>query len=323
MENQYKARGSSTLCGMAMHRDSGAGLTLIGVQVVALMLTLLGGCAATPAELEPDGPIKGGQPRGGTGDSAAGEIGFSLSAVDQAAAAKELGELTPERLAMKVMPIRRAFDGKKPGSKLISTRVVDEGEKTVTVREVPFDGAEPGEAVRTPKAIPEGGKAGDLPKKGSQFEMKLDDQGRLVLNRSADFEDRVTTSFTPAMVVLPAKLEVGKPVVSEFEMVVRPMENPGTVKARGRAKNTVELVRFERVRTKEGEFIAARVRTKLEAELNPAKVVNTTTSWFVPELGVVMEQEIQRVTALGFPVRTGDSVWITSPVKREGAATKK
>jgi hypothetical protein len=304
-----------------MHKVSSAGLTLIGAQTVAVLL-LLGGCAATPKELEPDAPINGGHTQSSTGDLAGGEIVPSLSAVDQAAAAKELGELTPQRLAIKVMPIRRALDA-KPGLKLISTRVVDEGEKTVTVRELPFDSAEPGESVRVPKAIPVGGKAGDLPKKGSQLEMKIDEQGRLVLNRSADFEDRVTTSFTPAMVVLPAKLEVGKPVVSEFEMVVRPMENPGTVKARGRAKNTVELVRFERVRTKEGEFIAARVRSKLEAELNPAKVVNTTTSWFVPELGVVMEQEIQRVTALGFPVRTGDSVWITSPVKREGAATKK
>lgn len=296
------------------------GLTLIGVPVAA---ALLGGCAATPAELEPDGPLSGGSPNRGAGESSGGEAGLSLSTVDQAEAAKELGELTPSRLAMKVMPIRRAFDGKKPGSRLISTRAVDEGAKTVHVREVPFDGAEPGEAVRTPKAIPEGGKEGDLPKQGTQLEMKIDEQGRLVLNRSADFEDHVTTSFTPAMVVLPAMLEVGKPVVSEFEMVVRPMENPGSIKAQGKAKNTVELVRFERVRTKEGEFIAARVRTKLEADLNPAKVVNTTTSWFVPELGVVAEQEIQRVTALGFPVRAGDSVWITSPVKREDAATKK
>lgn len=278
--------------------------------------TLLGGCASTPVEIEPNTPGGGlSADRGGSQND--GGTGLSLFVVDQADAAKQLGELTPERLAMKVMGIRRAFDGKKPDSRLISTRVVDEGGKTVNVREVPFEGSEPSDALRTPKPIAENSKGSDLPKKGTQLEMTIDDQGRLVLSRSADFEDRVTTSFTPAMVVLPKVLEVGKPVVSEFEMVVRPMDNPGTIKAQGKAKNTVELVRFERVKTKEGEFIAARVRTKLEAELNPAKVVNTTTSWFVPELGVIAEQEIQRVTALGLPVRSSDAVWITSPVQSE------
>lgn len=292
--------------------------------------TMLGGCAATPVEIEPEAAnggmtVGGGSSGKADGGGARGDrgSGLSLFVVDQAAGAKELGELTPARLAMTVMGTRRAFDGKKPESRLISTRVVGEDGKLLLVREVPFVGGEPSAAVRTPKAISEGGKGGDVPAKGTQLEMTIDDQGRLVLSRSADFEDRVTTSFTPAMVVLPNVLEVGKPVVSEFEMVVRPMENPGTIKAQGKAKNTVELVRFERVKTKEGEFIAARVRTRLEAELNPAKVMNTTTSWFVPELGVVAEQEIQRVTALGLPVRVSDSVWITSPAKREGDAERK
>ncbi|MBL0869116.1 MAG: hypothetical protein IBJ18_00900 [Phycisphaerales bacterium] len=311
---------------MGVHTRAVLAVMMGGVVFAAL----LGGCASTPVEIEPDaangGMTVGGEnPGKAEGGGARGDrgTGLSLFVVDQAAAAKELGELTPSRLAMKVMGIRRAFDGKKPESRLISTRVVGEGGKTVNVREVPFDGGEPSEAVRRPGAVADGGKGSELPKKGSQFEMVLDEQGRLVLSRSADFEDRVTTSFTPAMVVLPAVLEVGKPVVSEFEMVVRPMENQSTIKAQGKAKNTVELVRFERLRTKEGEFIAARVRTKLEADLNPAKVVNTTTTWFVPELGVVAEQEIQRVTALGLPVRVSDSVWITSPVKREGDTEQK
>jgi len=70
---------------------------------------------------------------------------------------------------------------------------------------------------------------------------------------------------------------------------------------RGTATRRIEYTGDQIVNTREGPQRAMRVEISFEADLRLADATTRTTRWIIPGLGIVLEEEIQQISALGIP----------------------
>lgn len=151
----------------------------------------------------------------------------------------------------------------------------------------------------------------DPPKDGNLLEMDIDAEGNLRLSSVTDFVDSMRSEFNPPLIAMPATLKLNAPVTSEFKMIVRPSSDLTKEQTSGTGQEVITLQGIERVRTPAGEFDALKVTSLFTATLGPARVRTLTTTWYVPGKGAAIESDVQRVTALGIPVRSQNRTWIT------------
>lgn len=140
-------------------------------------------------------------------------------------------------------------------------------------------------------------------------QFQIDADGSLVLLWETNREEKVEVEFAPGLLVLPSGLGPGASREQTIEMIVHPLGNRSRVQRRGPLTNRVTVEGWERVPAGGGEVEAIRVHSLFTAELKPATVVNESTQWFAPTLGLVREIEHERTKALGLTVRDNTSSW--------------
>jgi hypothetical protein len=140
--------------------------------------------------------------------------------------------------------------------------------------------------------------------------------GALELLSTREPGDGVVTEMVPSMLIVPVALKPGESAKAEFEMIVRPQDEPSKVKTRGPASVELLHLGIEKISTPVGEFSCARIRRTLRATLGTgataAKVTSVTESWHdlgPTRAGMVRERESVRVTVLGVGVRSSDVTW--------------
>ncbi|MBI1374783.1 MAG: hypothetical protein GC159_18845 [Phycisphaera sp.] len=124
------------------------------------------------------------------------------------------------------------------------------------------------------------------------------DGGALMMSSSVVEADDSELRFTPAVVLLPATLEQGKPITSRAK--VRVMNQKGDrEKAHGDYTHVVELLGACEAKTPAGRFDVWRVRETERFDLGLASVRVVTTTCYAPGTGIVTQQVEKKVTKLG------------------------
>lgn len=127
-------------------------------------------------------------------------------------------------------------------------------------------------------------------------------------------EEDVEVVFDPPLVVMPDSLPGTNNNSAEFtqtlRMSVHPIGNRKVVKRAGPVKNTIRYLGDERIATPAGTFTARRVESAFEADLAPARVVNTSIQHFADGVGLVKEDERESTSALGVPIRKNADQWL-------------
>lgn len=108
---------------------------------------------------------------------------------------------------------------------------------------------------------------------------KVDETGALVLVEEINHEEDVEVVFDPPLVVLPPSLAPGETFEQKLSMVVHPMGNRMRTRAAGPVSQRITFEGVERISIPAGEFEAAKVVAVFQAQLNVARVRNTTEEW--------------------------------------------
>ena len=135
---------------------------------------------------------------------------------------------------------------------------------------------------------------------------------QVLMPANTSHEDKAITIFDPPLVVAPARLTAAAPFVSRARMRVVDEQDPSKVMHLGRCERTLTLQGRDVVRTPLGELVAVRVRMEFQATLQLAKASEVATLYVVPGLGVIAEDRVERINALGFVNRTRRSVVVRS-----------
>ena len=76
----------------------------------------------------------------------------------------------------------------------------------------------------------------------------------------------------------------------------------------GTARLSVAYTGDQRINTPRGEYLAHRIDVEFTADLRLVDVIDRTTYFVVPEVGVVAEERDEKITMVGIPRRTRRSL---------------
>jgi hypothetical protein len=142
--------------------------------------------------------------------------------------------------------------------------------------------------------------------------------GELLLTRTVEAGDNVATEFEPALLVLPRRLEPGRPFAQRARIVVRPLDRPDRVQAEGEALQETIYEADERLRLPAGEVLTHRVRQVLRMKLGPADITSTSVTWYAPGQGSVAETREEVVRVMGVVTRRDVQSWVRQTPPLEG-----
>jgi hypothetical protein len=128
--------------------------------------------------------------------------------------------------------------------------------------------------------------------------------GAIVMPLTIAHRDRAVTFFDPPLALAPTQLRAGSPLRSEAGMKVFDEGNRRKLQHSGRAARTLTLIDAVAIETPMGTFDALRVRVEFRATLQLATASEVATQYVVPGVGVVAEERVERVNAMGFINRT-------------------
>lgn len=128
--------------------------------------------------------------------------------------------------------------------------------------------------------------------------------GAVVMPLTIAHRDRAVTFFDPPLALAPTQLLAGSPLRSEAGMKVFDEGNRRKLQHSGRAARTLTLIDAVTIETPMGTFDALRVRVEFRATLQLATATEVATQYVVPGVGVVAEERVERVNAMGFINRT-------------------
>lgn len=132
--------------------------------------------------------------------------------------------------------------------------------------------------------------------------LRQEKDGSIVLLETESRDEKVISRYEPPLVVLPARLAAGDAVEQRVELTVRPIEHPDQIDHRGPATNQIKLAAGQDVKTPAGQFASLRVDAVFKADLSAAKVVNKTSTWYAPDLGMIAERYDDVAKTLGITV---------------------
>lgn len=152
---------------------------------------------------------------------------------------------------------------------------------------------------RQPSGEP-GASASDRWGDDQTYELSSSPDGGIVMPTTIAHHDRAVTFFEPPLSLAPPLLRFGAPLRSEARMKVVDEGDRSKLQHSGRAQRTLTLVDMVAIETPMGSFDALRVRIEFRATLQLATATEVATQYVVPGLGVVAEERIERVNAIGF-----------------------
>lgn len=142
--------------------------------------------------------------------------------------------------------------------------------------------------------------------------LSMTDDGAVMIE-TTDFERDALTVYDPPLTLMPSVLAPGEPFEQTVDMVVHPANDRESVKRRGSGTQTLELVGAQSVRTSSGRVDAMHVRSRFEAELAPARVVNDTERWYASDqssVGFVAERYDETLFIFGVESSSQGHLWI-------------
>lgn len=135
-----------------------------------------------------------------------------------------------------------------------------------------------------------------------------------LLIETTDFPNRAVTTFEPPLPLLSSALASGAELPTSHSVVVRSLHNVSRLVDRGTATQTLTRLDDQDVLLPDGGVHrAARFRRVLILDLGRADVEETTTSWYVPALGLAVEESEEKVKALGFLSWTKERLMLRVP----------
>lgn len=130
--------------------------------------------------------------------------------------------------------------------------------------------------------------------------------GGVVLKEEVNSAEKVEVVFSPPLLVISGR---EMDATQSLRMTVHPKRNREKIRSQGGVENQVRWVGKEILQTPLGALEAWRIESTFTAELSPAHVVNETTQWYAPTLGLIGEDEHERTTFLGATVRESRASW--------------
>lgn len=127
----------------------------------------------------------------------------------------------------------------------------------------------------------------------------LNETKNVILSAVIEHDDNSLVFFNPPLVICPVELEPDVEYKSQSSMKVVSATNPKQQRARGKAEMSIKYVGDQEITTPLGDFLAHRIEINFYSDMTVAKAENTTIQWIVPELGIVIEDRIKKVTILG------------------------
>lgn len=133
---------------------------------------------------------------------------------------------------------------------------------------------------------------------------RLDDEGRLIVERHVNHARGVVVEFTPRLVLMPRAISPGSPDVQRMRLRLPKIAEPRSLRAKGTARRELSCLGVQLVRHGDSEWRAACVREVMTNELDAARAVRTTDRWYdtAGVAGLVAERYEEEVTALGVTV---------------------
>jgi len=133
--------------------------------------------------------------------------------------------------------------------------------------------------------------------------------GAVVVDSVVKHDRGLLVEMTPPKVVMPGTLRVGEEFVQDMRMRLPLIKDPSRVRASGTAQLRMSLLGTQRIRSAGGQIIrAVRTHEVFTTKLGPSRSERETDRWFVPGVGLVLEQWHERVTVLGVPIERTDRV---------------
>lgn len=142
------------------------------------------------------------------------------------------------------------------------------------------------------------------------------DDGAVLLQEEVNHAEKVEVVFTPALMVVPARLAPGPAEPQKVRMVVHPLGDRSRTRARGTVEQSMTIGAPVRVRTPAGEFDAWPLSSTFKADLGPSKVTNESELWLAAGIGIIAERRRERTTALGIPIRDNREGWVLAEAPR-------
>ena len=123
----------------------------------------------------------------------------------------------------------------------------------------------------------------------------------VLLIETTDHPNSAVTTFEPPLPLLSGTLSSGAEVKSSHTVIVRSLRDPSRLVDRGTAEQTLTRLDDQEVLLPDGVvYRAARFRRVLTLDLGRADVEEVSTAWYVPGVGLAVEESEEKVKALGF-----------------------
>lgn len=130
--------------------------------------------------------------------------------------------------------------------------------------------------------------------------LEAGEDGSLMLRELDNIEKGVIIRFNPPVMVVPARLEPGKPVTTTARMTILERADPTNVRSSGKMKVTVVYDATQTLNTPAGRFDCHRVRLNWDADFGFGSTHSAITCYYNEKVGLVAEDYQSRTTILLF-----------------------
>jgi hypothetical protein len=130
--------------------------------------------------------------------------------------------------------------------------------------------------------------------------LRRNDDGSIALTAVVERADNALTLFDPPLIVAPAKLEPGRPFVSESAMRVLARDQPRKQREHGTARRSIEYTTDVLIETPDGDVEAARLDIHFTADLQLADAEERSSMYVSRDAGrLVALVSVEQVKILG------------------------
>lgn len=130
---------------------------------------------------------------------------------------------------------------------------------------------------------------------------RLDENGSIVMTAAISYRDRAISFFDPPLTIITKTILPGQMQQHEASMRVLDLKTHSKQREVGKAVITIHYVDDLLLSTPLGEIPTKHIEIIFKADLRIADAVTTTTLYVSRELGVIVKEQTESISLLGFP----------------------
>lgn len=130
---------------------------------------------------------------------------------------------------------------------------------------------------------------------------RLEENGSIMMTAAISYRDRAISFFDPPLTIITKTIKPGQTQQHQTSMRVVDLKNPARQLEAGKAVITIHYVDDLLLSTPLGEILTKRIRIVFKADLRLADAVTTTTLYVSQDLGVIVKEQTEAISLLGFP----------------------